>query len=453
MIGSAFRNIILFVLALSLSTLVWVVAQVEQNPETRDAISGVPVQVRNTPRGLELSHIDQTTVSLYVSAPQNVWSRLDARSFNAWVDLTGLGAGSHDVEINVSSNERYARVLRPTPMRLNVQLESLDQKVVPITINILDNPPSGFSLGNAVVTPTQVLISGRHSVVEQITEAAALVRVEGARTDFTRIARPVLRDGRGSEVRDQVTITPDTVEVSVPVFQLLSYKTVAVRAIITGTVAPGYQVTNIVVEPQAVTLGGDPRVLENIAYLDTAPVDVSGANREVTQQVRFTVPPETAVDRRSDVFVKVTVVPIAGSEIIRRPVFFANLAKGLAIVSPVAANVDIELAGNMADLAALTITPITVTIDMTGEVAGAMEKTPYISGLPISLRVVRMRPEKFVVVVEKAPATSLLAPSRDEVLPALRAGSPPDRTLLDERYAAVAAPGSVRAPMRYDYVC
>ncbi len=403
MIVSALKNILLFLLALALSTLVWVVAQVEQNPEARDVISGVPVELVNVPAELEVSGVDQTMVSLLVSAPQDVWGRLDTRSFHAWVDLTGKDAGSHDLDVHVTPLERYTRIMRITPLRISVQLERIQRKVVPIVVSITDNPPSGYSMGTVVVTPTQVIAVGRQSVVEQVAEAWATVRLEGARADVQRVVRPVLRDGLGQEVRDKLGISPDNVLVGVRIFQLQAYKTVPIRAVITGTVAAGYQITNIVVEPQTVTLGGDPRVLENVTHLDTSPVDFTGIVSETTKPARFTFPADTVPDRRAEVFVKVTVEPMRGTHIIPLPVTMKNLGKGLMIAAPLTPSVQIELEGLLPDLIKLVPSNITVTIDLTGEVAGVIERTPVVSGVPRSLRIVKITPQRFGIIIEKVP--------------------------------------------------
>ncbi len=418
MIASAFKNFLLFLLALGLSVLVWVVAQVEQNPETRDVVSGVPIEVRNVPAGLELSSIDQTTVSLFVNAPQNVWSKLDNRSFHASVDLSGRDAGTYDISVNVTSQERWTRILRTTPMYVSVKLERMKQKVVPIVISVLDDAPAGYSMGAAVVTPTQVLVSGRQSVVDQVTEAVAFLRVEGARSDVLRPARPVLRDGRGSEVQGNLTVVPDTVSVSVPIFQLLGYKTVAMRAVITGTVASGYRLTSIVVEPQALTLGGDPRTLEQVGYIDTSAVDISGARSDVTKPARFILPAGVATDRKGDVFVNVKVEPIPGQEIIRRPVVWVNLDKGLQVIYPLSPTVDLELSGPLADLTSLKSSDITVTVNLSGVVPGVIERLPIISGVPKTLTVVRVVPERFPVLVAAVSTPTPTATPTPVPLPA-----------------------------------
>jgi len=439
MLISAAKNAMLFLLALGLAVLVWAVAQVEQNPETRDYIPGVSVEVRNVPAGLQVVSTNQNTVSLFVSAPQDVWSQLDSRSFHAWIDLTGLDAGSYDLPVHVTPQVRWARVLRILPTTINVRLERLTQKVVPVVVSVLDDAPAGFSLGTPVVTPTQLIVSGRQSIVDQVTEAVSFIRIEGARSDVERIARPVLRDGRGAEVVGNLTIKPDTVTVTVPVIQLLSYKTVAVRAVITGTVAAGYRITTIVVEPQTLTLGGDPRVLEPIAYVNTMPVDISGARTDVAKSVGFVLPPGTATERKADILVLVRVEPIPGQEIIRRAVSWVNLGKGLRVLAPVSPTVDIELSGPLADLARITASDITVTVDLANVTPGVVERVPVVNGLPRTLTVVRIIPERLIILVDTAVTpTPTSSPTRTptpgaSVTPSPTPGTTPSPTGMRTR--------------------
>jgi YbbR domain-containing protein len=403
MIRSAFRNIALLVMAIGLAMILWIVAQVEQNPEQSDIISGIPIELRNIPAGLEVSSIAQSTASAFVSAPANVFSRLDSRSFRAWVDLSGLDAGSYDINVNVTPIERWAKVQRVAPSYATVRLERMKQKVVPVVVSVIDDAPSGYSTGQAVVTPTQVLVSGKQSVVDQVMEAVAFVRVDGSRSDVQRAAQPILRDGRAAEVQGTTLVTPNTVSVTIPVFQLTSSKTVPIRAIITGTVADGYRITSIQVEPQTLVLGGDPRLLDAINYIETSSVDITGARSDVTKPATYALPPGVASDRRSNVFVNVRVEPIPGQQIIRRSVTWTDLDKNLRVVAPLTPTVDIELAGPLADLNALTASNITVTVSFSGTGPGVVERVPVINGVPKSLSIVRVIPEKLLFLIETAP--------------------------------------------------
>jgi YbbR domain-containing protein len=193
------------------------------------------------------------------------------------------------------------------------------------------------------------------------------------------------------------------VRVTIPVLRLLNFKTVSIRAVISGTVAPGYHITNIVVEPQTVTLNGEASVLERIFSVDTTPVDVSGAQGEVVRAVSAIIPRQTSVDKQADVFVKVSVEPIPGGEVVRRPVVFKGLGKGLRVTSPLMPTVDIQLSGALPDLLAVTPKDITATLDLTDRGPGVYEIPVVVGALPEKLKVVRVTPERFFVIIDRIP--------------------------------------------------
>jgi len=99
-----------------------------------------------------------------------------------------------------------------------------------------------------------------------------------------------------------------------------------------------------------------------------------------------------------------------GTNVIPLPVTIKNLGKGLKVTAPLTPSVEIELEGPLPDLIKLVPSSITVTIDLTGEVAGVIERKPVVSGVPKSLRIVRITPERFGIIIEKAPQA--LAPPR-----------------------------------------
>ena len=144
-----------------------------------------------------------------------------------------------------------------------------------------------------------------------------------------------------------------------------NYKTVSLKAVITGTVAAGYWISGIVVQPSAVTFGGDPQLLECFGYVETAPVDVSGAVTEVLKSVNIFIPPGTALDKKEEVFVKVSVQPIPGGGIVRRSVTIRNLAAGLTATLTIP-SVDIRVDGPVPLLQALKPTDIVAGVDADG---------------------------------------------------------------------------------------
>jgi YbbR domain-containing protein len=158
-------------------------------------------------------------------------------------------------------------------------------------------------------------------------------------------------------------------------------------------VAPGYWISGIVVQPAAVTFGGDPQVLESFGYVETAPVDITGAVTEVLKSVSIFTPPGTALDKKQDVFVKVSVEPFPGGGILRRPLTWRNLTRGITVTLSLS-SVDIRMDGPVPDLLSLKPTDLVASIDLTGLLTGTYSLPVAITGVPTGTKVISVDPEK-----------------------------------------------------------
>lgn len=384
------------VLALALAVIVWAAANAEQNPEVTGVFpSSIPVEVSNVPPGLVVYGSVADKVTLKIRAPQDSWSRLRADSFRAYVDMSGRSAGLHEVEIKVNSSDPRVRILEKDPHRLSVRLEPLREKVVPVRVRPVDDAPPGYSLQVPRATPPQVTIRGPAPLADSVSEAFVEIRLEGSKVSFTKSYQPVLRDFQGKEVKG-VDYWPVSVQVEVPIERIKNYKTVSIKAVITGTVAPGYWISNVVVQPATVTFGGDPQVLETFGYVETSPVDVSGATKEIVRSVSIYIPPGTALEKKEEVFVKVSVEPIPGGGIVRRTITVRNLAKGL---TPTLSQnwVDLRLEAPLPVLQHLQPTDISVSIDASGLLTGTYEVPVQVTGVPTGAKVIAIIPDKVAV--------------------------------------------------------
>ncbi len=390
------KNLGALLLATVLSVAVWAMANVEQNPEvTQTFASTIPVEVTNLPAGLVLYGAAPDRVTLKLRAPQDSWSRLRVASFQAYVDLAGLSSGLRDVEVKVNCSDPRVRILEKDPSRVSLRLEPLRQRAIPVRIRALDDAPTGYTMLLPKAAPAQVIINGPAPLADTVSEAYVEVRIEGSKVSFAKAYQPVLRDAQGKEVKG-VEMSPASVEVEIPIEQLRNYKTVSLKAVITGTVAPGYWISGIVVQPSTVTLGGDPQVLESFGYVETAPVSVSGAVTEVLRSTNIYIPPGTALEKKQEVFVKVSVEPIPGGGIVRRPVTVRNVTKGITATVTIA-SVDIKLDGPVPDLQNLKPTDIIAGVDASGLITGTYSLPITITGVPTGTRVISVTPDKVEV--------------------------------------------------------
>src|SRR4029077_5568854 len=98
-------------------------------------------------------------------------------------------------------------------------------------------------------------------------------------------------DASGNAV-SRVALTPASVQIKIPINQKQGFRDVAVTVVITGQLASGYQVTNIKVTPPNITLSSsDPAVVQRLAgFVDTIPIDITGANSDVVRRVPLQLP-------------------------------------------------------------------------------------------------------------------------------------------------------------------
>jgi YbbR domain-containing protein len=164
-------NVGTVLLSLLLALFVWVASVQENNPTVRGVFSEqIAIEVKNKPVGLEF--LDPTVadqkVQLVIAAPQSSWENLRASSFQAWIDLQGLSADMHEVDIQVKCSDRQVRIESKQPSKLSIRLEPLKEKRVDVRVRIPDDPAQGYMARAPQVTPATVTVTGPASTVDRV---------------------------------------------------------------------------------------------------------------------------------------------------------------------------------------------------------------------------------------------------------------------------------------------
>lgn len=97
MVLNPLRNLGLKIVSVFLAILLWLV--VAGQPVERSL--RVPLEVRNLSASLHVAELPVTTLEVRVRGASSVLSELDAGDIVAYVDLSGLGVGRHDLSVRV----------------------------------------------------------------------------------------------------------------------------------------------------------------------------------------------------------------------------------------------------------------------------------------------------------------------------------------------------------------
>ncbi|NPA90516.1 MAG: hypothetical protein GXO55_03560 [Chloroflexi bacterium] len=406
------NNLDSFVLALFLAIVVWLMAVQQEDPIiTADLPDPVPVEYVNLGEGLTIFGDPVEEVHITVRGQRSILESLTASAFQARVDLKGLGPGVHTVPIQVVG-PKDVKILRVRPPKAVVHIEPLAQKEVPVRVEVLDVPPLGYMVRTDAITvePMTVTVKGPAGQVSKVTAAVAEVFVQGRRSTFkTRVVLSP-RDEENLPVFG-VTVEPSTVEVTVPIEQQPGYLEVPVVPRTVGKPAPGYRVSSISVEPATVTLRGSPETLQRLpGYVETEPLDISGATGDVVERLPLKVPPNVSILGSKTVQVTVRITPLEGGKTVVRPLKLQGLPDGARVILPIH-SVQIILAGPLPKLNSLRPEDVQVILDLsqvTGE--GVFTLKPQVL-TPADVRVETIIPEEIQVEVRMPTPTPTLTPT------------------------------------------
>lgn len=392
-----YKNLNLIIFALAISISLWVTITYQQNPDITDVFQGIPVEVQNVPATL-IARGQPPQVKVKIITASDVWRSLRPNSFRAFVDAFLEDAGVDELSVRIDSADPRVRIIDIQPERVSLRFELLETKTIPVSVNLTDNVPFGYTSEAPIVTPTQVTVSGAQSLVEEVADAVVDVRFEGRKTTFSQMFKTVPRNRKNVEIQE-LSMVPQMVSVEIPVKQEVSYKAVPITPTISGAMAAGYQTVGLTIEPSIVTVVGAPAVLNDITYLATRPVDITGAASDLIRDAELILPQGVSVAQRQRVIVRVRVNPIESTQTLNLTPTIEGLNDTLeAIVVP--STIAIGISGPMPTLSVTKATDFQAIIDVNGLSAGSYSLSPRVS-IPSSLRLNQVSPEKISIIIRR----------------------------------------------------
>ena len=397
------RSLPTFLTALAFAIAIWAFAVTQNDPtQTRTYPRSVPVEIIGLNQNLMIVNDISDQITLTLRAPSSILDQLenDINLINVTLDLSGLESGVHTLEPQVNIALSPAEVVRINPASQFVKLETIVTASFPIRARTLGNPAIGFEIQTPELSEDTVTVSGPQSQVDMIELVYAEVNIVDIAETIQRTVDLVAYDSEGLPI-DDVNLNPSTVEVLIPVTQRGGYRTVVVRIVTSGQIAPGYRLTNIFSQPPTVTIfSSDPTLVEGIpGFIETTPINLNGADENLEIRVALNLPEGINVVGSQNVTVQISIEPVQSS------LSFTNitlqtegLAEGLvATFSP--ESVDVFLSGPLNALDALDPVTLTVIIDLTGRGPGTYQLAPQVILEDDDIRVDAILPNTIEVTI------------------------------------------------------
>jgi YbbR domain-containing protein len=386
--------------ALGLATLMYGGLVLSESTQTFTGV--IPVKVEAQPVDTVLLTVPDPVTLIRYFAPTGV--PVTSSSFEATVSLADVDAeaGVVNVRVEVTSPDTRIRVLGYEPQFESVQLDPLDQKSVPVEVE-RGAVPAGLDLGDTVVDPIVVTVSGPQSNVRQVVAVRADVLIQPSGIDVDQDVQLVPIDGLGNAIRT-IDVTPSTARVTIPVFSDRQTRSLPVNPILTGTPAAGFEIASVTVDPQVVLVEGDADQLAELVSADTTPMGMTGVSADITVEAQLALP--TGIVAVGDDAVRVSIK-------IRRVTETRTFSAGLRLVGTrrdltynfATDRVIVTIGGSSADLDRLTGSSLVANIDVTGLGPGTVD-VPVSVDLPTGPTLVAATPATITITIGAIPTPS-----------------------------------------------
>ncbi|MCI5643996.1 MAG: CdaR family protein [Peptoniphilus sp.] len=209
----------------------------------------------------------------------------------AKVDLSKLSEGEHSIPVNVSYIDLGISVVNTSPRRIPFKIDKVLNEKVKADVVIKNKPQKGLSVGEIDKT-VNVVVKGASTYINKIDKVEAHIDVTDMTETSTVDAEIFAYDDLGKVIKE-VTVTPATVKVDVPI---LKSKTVPIKLVYNENTTENIVTNDFSIEPASVTIRGNSDVIDSIRFIETRPINFNNIKKG-DDQVKLNLPDKvTLVD-------------------------------------------------------------------------------------------------------------------------------------------------------------
>lgn len=167
----------------------------------------VPLELQNVPQGLMVASEVPSQVDVRISGPRTLQMKISPNDISIVVDLSDLKPGlttfkQLEERLNLPSG---LRVTRLAPSYIDLKLERVKQKLVPIKVLLVGQPLAGFKLESVKTVPDEVIVEGAETELKSVNEVTTEeVDLNGVNEGFSLIV-PLAHRGTYTHFKDEKT--------------------------------------------------------------------------------------------------------------------------------------------------------------------------------------------------------------------------------------------------------
>lgn len=328
------------ILSLLIAILIWVVVKNVQDPMLVKIVTRIPVTIVNESylaSNLEVPLLieGQDTVNVKVKGRESVVKELTREDFTAIADMTqiiSMETTPRMVPVKVTCEGLLDSNISVTPGNIQVDIEQQTSVEKTIAVNTGDTiPDKNYEVGVLKANPEKVTISGPESVVNKIDRVVAMVDVSNRKESSIELDSELrIYDKNQDELSEKQLSYLDLKEIRNNKIKIAAefwevQNKISVKASVSGSPKYGYQVSEIKLVPDTISIAGTDEALQKLSEAGNTieipgnMIDVSGKSSDFEANIDITelLPENTklARDLNSSIIATVKILPYNSQDI------------------------------------------------------------------------------------------------------------------------------------------
>lgn len=298
------EDVLMFTVSVFIAVGLWVQVQPLFEPKKEREFE-VPFEITNLSPNLVVSR-PPSRVRVVASGTAAQLDRLDTRSISAFADLSRASRGSQNLVVQISAPPSLSVALKPRSTTVELDVDRLGRTETDVEFEPTGLPPGGLIFGGATILPDVVTVVGPESLLPKVARVRVLLDLTAVRPGAPLALNTEVLDSENRPLTDLRT-EPPTVTVSPAVAAAPTSKRLLIMPDWKGQPAFGYRVSGYEIRPIQVLVRGESRDLAALSTIDTAPIDITGIDKDREFKVRLDLPSGVRSPGVSEVTVTVRV--------------------------------------------------------------------------------------------------------------------------------------------------
>lgn len=277
------HNIFMWIVSLVLAVVLWNYIINMENPTRTLEYRDIMVQLSGADdlyNSYSLSVIDggDSTVSVRVSASTSRLANLTASQIKVKADLTESisSPGTYNIPYEVILPESGMTCMSSSPATIEVTVDRVETKSVPVTVNIDGNVPDGYKVGTPKLATDTVNITGPEKDLEKVANAEITLDAKELTQSISDISYDYQLVNSSGNVVNSGNISRETTRVKLSL-NVLRVKEVPLTVTLTPEDDAEELGASVALSTEKVEIQGDAQAVDGIESIEVGSINVNKA--------------------------------------------------------------------------------------------------------------------------------------------------------------------------------